>query len=809
MATQAAAATPDSGGGFVAEIADFMFATKSLDKISKGQGSWGDLVNVGVTAATFVVLPAKIALLPAKALNAVIKASSKVVASDVASVAAKRAASRTLDDALTMKRQGYIPEKPTQRFGGEFDQPVERVGRAGMGEPTPAYEVGESILKREGGEFSFPTKAAVAEKGSPGKKYTRPMDEDIDPFNRDRDLLQEADDAIAMSGPKRKNQRLTKEEFEAQSKLKSIQSSQYYDKRKFDDDEIKKRISSLTYEEKKMLKGKSPEEVEDYVRGADYEYVEVYKTTEKVSVEDFVRGAKDKEITEVILRKIRSGEYTDAELETAFKALPKVTASLKKSEDEVVSIFTNIRTILAMDKKDPGLLGKNQKEILEDQLLKLKPEYSKIQARRKKGERVSKQVEEEMPAEIEKVKPEAKLILKDTVEDAKGGVYDSSEKLLIDEIPEAVTDIPGSLKPGTGTSYTKKVPDPEVVAIKVPLRAKMDNDLREGLSMPAQKFAELQAEIRKLESFNKANTRKRKGASEDVLQNLKTESSKNLDLIEKYQKQLLTLKKAIPEEEFVKAVNVSEEITRRALERLRYPFTSSGLSTDRYARPTKTYISGVPKIGKAKPGKGGDSAKYREQNELEEKIAMMQDDVLNTYYTKDPSIPHTADELKEIKAADDEIKILEDKLKALKTKPINSFRGENSFLSNMSDSPVKLGGVEYPTVEHAFQAAKTIDPAERAKILAAKTAGEAKRIGKTVTLRKNWNQMREEVMEKALRAKFEQNPELKKKLLDTGDVDLIEGNTWGDTFWGEVNGKGQNKLGKLLMKIRDELMKGK
>lgn len=122
----------------------------------------------------------------------------------------------------------------------------------------------------------------------------------------------------------------------------------------------------------------------------------------------------------------------------------------------------------------------------------------------------------------------------------------------------------------------------------------------------------------------------------------------------------------------------------------------------------------------------------------------------------------------------------------------------------MSSSSVKLGEVTYPTVEHAFQAAKTTDPTERAKILAAKTAAEAKKIGKTVTLRKNWNQMREEVMEKALRAKFEQNPELKKKLIDTGDVDLIEGNDWGDTFWGQVDGKGENKLGKLLMKIRLE-----
>jgi ribA/ribD-fused uncharacterized protein len=141
--------------------------------------------------------------------------------------------------------------------------------------------------------------------------------------------------------------------------------------------------------------------------------------------------------------------------------------------------------------------------------------------------------------------------------------------------------------------------------------------------------------------------------------------------------------------------------------------------------------------------------------------------------------------------------------------PIKSFRGESSFLSNMSSSPVELGGVKYPTVEHAFQAAKTTDPVERAKILAAKTPSEAKRIGKTVTLRKDWDKKKLEVMEKALRAKFEQNPELKKKLINTGDADLIEGNDWGDRFWGQVNGTGQNNLGKLLMKIRNELMEGK
>ena len=134
MATQSQMKQPDTGSDYVAEIADFMFATKSLNKISKGEGSWGDLINVGVTAASFVVLPAKIAILPIKALDAVIKASTKVVASDAASVAAKRAAARTLDDALTMKRQGYVPTGK---------EPVERVGRAGMGEPTPPYQVTE------------------------------------------------------------------------------------------------------------------------------------------------------------------------------------------------------------------------------------------------------------------------------------------------------------------------------------------------------------------------------------------------------------------------------------------------------------------------------------------------------------------------------------------------------------------------------------------------------------------------------------------------------------------------------------------
>lgn len=138
--------------------------------------------------------------------------------------------------------------------------------------------------------------------------------------------------------------------------------------------------------------------------------------------------------------------------------------------------------------------------------------------------------------------------------------------------------------------------------------------------------------------------------------------------------------------------------------------------------------------------------------------------------------------------------------------PIVAFRGKFKFLSNMSDSPIKIGEEVYPTAEHAFQAAKFADPEKRAKIAAAKTASGAKALGKTLPgMRSNWNQERIKIMETIIRAKFEQNPELRNLLLATGNNQLVEGNNWGDTFWGQVNGEGRNHLGRILMKVRDEL----
>lgn len=132
--------------------------------------------------------------------------------------------------------------------------------------------------------------------------------------------------------------------------------------------------------------------------------------------------------------------------------------------------------------------------------------------------------------------------------------------------------------------------------------------------------------------------------------------------------------------------------------------------------------------------------------------------------------------------------------------PIDSFSGEYRFLSNFYPSPIKWHDGIYPTVEHIFQAFKTIDPEERDEIRNAKTPGEAKRLGRKVTLRPDWNDIKIEVMNNFLQSKF-RIPELRNKLMDTGTRELIEGNTWGDRFWG-VDGTGKNELGKLLMEIR-------
>jgi ribA/ribD-fused uncharacterized protein len=140
---------------------------------------------------------------------------------------------------------------------------------------------------------------------------------------------------------------------------------------------------------------------------------------------------------------------------------------------------------------------------------------------------------------------------------------------------------------------------------------------------------------------------------------------------------------------------------------------------------------------------------------------------------------------------------------------IAKFEGKDAFLSNFASSPINYEGITYPTVEHAFQAAKTLSTEERATIAAMATPGQAKRAGRRVSLRSDWETVKFSVMEECLRLKFA-DPVLRKKLLNTGDLVLVEGNTWHDNIWGSCTcpncgNRGGNALGQMLMSIREEL----
>jgi ribA/ribD-fused uncharacterized protein len=134
---------------------------------------------------------------------------------------------------------------------------------------------------------------------------------------------------------------------------------------------------------------------------------------------------------------------------------------------------------------------------------------------------------------------------------------------------------------------------------------------------------------------------------------------------------------------------------------------------------------------------------------------------------------------------------------------INKFEGEYAFLSNFYHAPMTIGTNTFNTVEHGYQAAKAENEELAQKILNCATPAEAKKLGRKCKLDSNWENEKLGNMIALVLAKFDQHPDLMQKLLDTGEAELIEGNWWGDTYWGVCNGIGQNYLGRLLMSIRD------
>lgn len=141
---------------------------------------------------------------------------------------------------------------------------------------------------------------------------------------------------------------------------------------------------------------------------------------------------------------------------------------------------------------------------------------------------------------------------------------------------------------------------------------------------------------------------------------------------------------------------------------------------------------------------------------------------------------------------------------------INKFKGKYSFLSNFYPCIVEYDGMKYPSVEHAFQAAKSLDPKVRRGFQVCPTPSDAKSWGKHIDLRPDWESIKVDVMRSCVLDKFKRNisdVDLCKCLISTEDSYLEEGNSHGDKFWGTVGGEGRNELGKILMSVREDLIK--
>jgi ribA/ribD-fused uncharacterized protein len=136
---------------------------------------------------------------------------------------------------------------------------------------------------------------------------------------------------------------------------------------------------------------------------------------------------------------------------------------------------------------------------------------------------------------------------------------------------------------------------------------------------------------------------------------------------------------------------------------------------------------------------------------------------------------------------------------------IEGFRGDFAFLSNFFPCRIEVDRILYPTVEHAYQAAKAASREERARIAALPSPGSAKRAGQKLRLRDGWEDLKLQIMEELVLWKFRTHADLYERLLATGNCYLEETNTWDDRFWGVSEGVGENYLGRILMRVREQL----
>lgn len=135
---------------------------------------------------------------------------------------------------------------------------------------------------------------------------------------------------------------------------------------------------------------------------------------------------------------------------------------------------------------------------------------------------------------------------------------------------------------------------------------------------------------------------------------------------------------------------------------------------------------------------------------------------------------------------------------------IAGFKGDYRWLSNFERCNIYYKGIIYKSSEAAYQAQKTLNIQAR-EIFAKLDARESKALAKSLKVRGDWEDVKLQIMEEICRVKFNL-PKFKSRLVDTGNMQIVESNHWGDVFWGQCDGQGENHLGKIIMKIREEIV---
>ena len=840
---------PDEDKSFLWEVADLLFGVESIQKIASGKGSWGDALNVGVTAATFFIPPAKLASLSSKVLAKVAINSEKVIVNETASFAAKNAAQRTLNGIQDVKvSRGEI--KPSRT--GEYNPVVNTAEDARtleanvtLGPGATADDLVEYQALQGPGKFmernpdvkdaSFLTnKNDIPSVDKSGKVI--PNSERAADARVKRDLNSGSPDEIRTAQKVDELNTKTPREPVKRSSVDAELNDTLLDKDVLEEmltlsgkeigrDQVGKVIG--------ILRRLAQKESDPKIRREIYKDIEDLK---KNGMSTNIVTRIKSEVTKLDTKATRLQRYIDDP--TDKKAIDYVERYIPffktdKKTGVTTRDWASPRNYEAV--RPAGKPGKAPDSPARSTLTELKSDEKSI----------TRMIDKETdPAKLSALRSDLKRtqeeIFNQETRQAREAIAKSPIK---PEQPKATPELAGAKK--RIDEIQKEIDD-----LRVEFTATKDNETRNLIIQQARikgeqiKKLEKRVPVTKLEVASNASeytihSGMASGADTAWAEVADSMGIKTIGHSFKGHRvsstrPALETRNELTEEQ----LKVADKFIEKAAQGLGRPISANSRNLFRRNYYQVKDSEAVIAVSRILPGgtKVDGGTGWATQMGIDKGIPVYVFDQVKKSWFKwdgkkfvDSDLPPKFNEFAGIGTRDlnpsgrqaieeylqqftkttSETKAVESvKSVASELKSITSFRGESAFLSNMSESSFKVGQETYPTVEHFFQAMKTTDPAQRAKILATKTAGEAKKVGRTVTLRKNWNQIREEVMETGLRAKFQQNPELKKKLINTGDAELIEGNTWGDTFWGQVDGKGSNKLGKLLMKIRDELMKG-